>query len=152
MRVDRAGLLHFFARRVVLVHAIDVKRTRIVERDEDVLRWYIRRHVDRPRGQTYRFAVLRERPGRRIDAQRRDVMLRPGFAVSRCAAARCNVKKAFGNMRPGVLHTGRQAYGASLRQRRIFDVHVIVREVGTDVGIERNFAHVRPFRCRVNQR
>src|SRR4051812_18386796 len=37
-RIDRTGLLHLVAKREILVDAIDAYRTRIVERDQDVLR------------------------------------------------------------------------------------------------------------------
>src|SRR6266705_728431 len=43
-------------------------------------------------------------------------------------------------MRPGVLHVGRQRHRGALRQRRGFDIDVVVREYGTDARIERGSA------------
>ena len=136
--VDRARLLHLFARREVLVDAVDAQRARIVERHQDVLRRNVRGHVDGARRQPYRLAVLGESAARRIDAERGDVMLGPGRAITGSAAAGRDIQIASRCMRPGILHARRQRDRFSLDQRRARDIDVVVREVGPDVGIERD--------------
>ena len=82
----------------------------------------------------------RERAARGIDAERGDVMLGPGRAVAGSAAAGRDVQIAPRDMRPGILHARGQRDRLSLDQRRARDIDVVVREIGPDVGIERDLA------------
>src|SRR5271165_3041011 len=43
-------------------------------------------------------------------------------------------------MRPGILHPGRQGDCFSFEQLRARDINVVVREVGSDIGIKRDLA------------
>ena len=79
-------------------------------------------------------------PARRIDAERGDVMLGPGRAITGSAAAGRDIQIASRCMRPGILHAGRQRDGLSLDQLRARDIHVIVRQIGPDVCIERDLS------------
>ncbi len=137
--VQRA-LLHFLSRREVLVDAVDVERARAVERHQDVLRRDIQRHVDRAGRQAYRLAVLRQRTARRVDAKRGDVMLGSGLAVTGSAAARRDVQIAPRDMGPRILHARGQRDRVPPDQRCALHVHVVVRELGPHVGIERHLA------------
>ncbi len=157
--VDGSRLLHLFPGRKVLIDAVDAQRARIVERNQDKFRRDVGADVDGARRQRYRFAMRRQRAARRIDVKRGDVMLGPGFAVTGRAAAGRNVKISSRHMRPGILHARRQRDGGTLDQRGSGDIDVVVREIGTHVGIERDFPgdslcprHVRRGGCARNQR
>src|SRR5439155_16601240 len=127
-RVYRPRLLHLFARREILVDAIDAQRAGVIERDEDVLRRDVGRHVDRPRRQLDGLAVLRQRAGRRIDPERSDVVLGAGGTVARSAAARRDVEIPPPRVRPRVLHARRQLDAAFPDQLGLVDVDVVVDE------------------------
>jgi len=141
--VDRAWLLHFLAGREVGVDPIHAYRARIVERDQDVLRGDVRGHVDRPSGQPDRLTVPGERATGGVDAKRGDVMLGPRRSVSGCAAAGRDVQIPPRDVRPGVLHASGQGDGGALGQRGARDVDVVMREIGPDVGVERDLARLR---------
>jgi hypothetical protein len=141
--IDRSRLLHFLAGREVGVDPVHAERARIVERDQDVLGGDVRGHVDRPRGQPDRLAMLGEGAADRVDAKRGHVMLGARRSVSGRAAAGRHVQIAPRDVRPGVLHAGGQGNGGALRQRGARDVDVVVREIGPDVGIERDPARLR---------
>ena len=55
-------------------------------------------------------------------------------------------------MRPGILHGRRQRDRLTFDQLRARDIHVVMREIGADVGIERDFLgrrlRGRPIRVR----
>ncbi len=149
--VDRARLLHFLAGREVGVDPIHAQRARIVERDQDVLRRDVRGHVDRASVQPDRLTVLGERATGWVDAIRGDVMLGPRRSVAGCAAAGRDVQVSPRDVRPGVLHTRGQGDRGALGQRGARDVDVVVREIGPDVGVERDLARLwlggRESRC-----
>jgi len=85
--VDRTRLGHLFTRREVLFDAVDAHRARIVERHQNVLRRDVRADVDRARRQPYRGSVRAESASRGIDAERGDVVLGPGPAITGSATA-----------------------------------------------------------------
>ena len=76
--VDRLGLRDLHARRHVGVDAIDLQPARIAERDKDVLRGNVERHVDRPGRQGDPFAMRRQRARFPIDVPRRHMVSRAG--------------------------------------------------------------------------
>ena len=79
------------------------------------------------------------------------MMLGTGRAITRSAAAGCNIKIASRYMRPGVLHSGRQRDGCTLDQLGARDIYVVMREVGSHVCVERDLLGRRlggsQFRC-----
>src|SRR5262249_32033652 len=112
--VDRSRLLHFLAGREVGIDSIHAQRARIVERDQDVLRWDVRGHVDRTGGQPDRLAVLGEHATGGVDAKCGDVMLGPRRSVSGCAAAGCDVQIPPREVRTRALYAIDQAHVSAL--------------------------------------
>ena len=141
--VDLARLLDFFAGREVRVDAIDPHRTRIVERHQNKLRRNICADVYRSCRQPDRRAVRRQGAGRRVDRQRGDVVLGPLSAGAGSTVAARNIEIAPRSMRPGILHTGWQGDRLALHQLASRDIYVVMRQIGPDIGIERDF-----LRCR----
>ena len=92
--IDLARLLYFLARCEVLVDAIDPHRTRVVERDENVLRRDIGADVDRAPRQPYRRAVRRKGAGFGIDGEGGDMMRRALPAITRGAVAAGDIEIA----------------------------------------------------------
>ncbi len=135
--VDGARLGHLFARRKVLVDAVDAHRARIIERHQNILGGNIRADVDRARRKAYRFAVRRQSATFGIDAKSGDVMLGAGRAITRSAAAGRNIKIAPRRMRPGILHARGQRDLRALDQLRARDIYIVMREIGSDICIER---------------
>ena len=135
--VDGARLLDLVARREVLVDAVDAHGTRIVKCYQDILRRNVGAHVDGARRQPYRRTVRRQSATRRIDAERGYVMLGPGRRGTWCAAAGRHIKIASRCMRPAILHGRRQRDRRTLDQLRTRDIHVVMREIGSDICIER---------------
>ena len=136
--IDRAGLLHLFARAEILVDAVHPHRARIIERDEDVLRRNVGAHVDGPGRQLYRLAMLRESTGLRIDRERGDVVLGPLPAITGLAVAARDIEIAPRCMRPGILHARRQRHRVALDQLRLGDINVVMRQIGADIRIQRH--------------
>ena len=108
------------------------------------------RHVDRARRQPNRLAMRRQRAARRIDAERADMMLGAGGAVARRAAARRDVQITPRDMRPGILHAGRQRDAFACSQGQCVHVDFVAREHRADIGVQRHFAGLglRPRRLR----
>ncbi len=136
--VDGARLLHLVARRKIRIDAVDTHRARIVKRHQEMFRGHVRGQVDGTRRQPYRCPVRGESAAGRIDAQGGDVMLRPGSARAGSAAAGRHIQIASRDMRPGILHARRERDRLTLEQRGARDIHVIVRQIGPDIGIERD--------------
>jgi len=86
--------------------------------------------------------MLRERAADGIDAKRGNVMLGPGRPVSGRAAAGRDVQIPPRDVRPGVLHARGQGDRRALGQRGARDVDVVVREIGSDVRVERYLARL----------
>ena len=120
--VDRPRLLDLLARGHVGIDPVHPDRARIAERDQQVLGGDVGRHVDRPGRQRDRIAVRRQRARRRIDAERRHVMLVAGRAHPRRAVARRDIEMPARGVRPGIMDIGRQCHGAAPDQRSSFDI------------------------------
>src|SRR5262252_10569650 len=136
--VDRARLLDLFAWRKVLVDTVYPHCARIVERNQDILRWNVGACVDGPRRQPYRCAVWRESASCRVDQKRGDVVLGPGRAITGSAAAGRNIEIASRYMRPCVLHGRGQGDRLTLDQLRAGDINVVVSQISPNVCIERD--------------
>ena len=141
--IDRTGLLHLFARREVLVDTVDAHRARIVECYQDMFRRNVGADVDRARRQPYRRAVRCQSPARRVNGKGRDVMLGAAGGVTRSAAAACDIEIASRRMRPRILHSRRQGYRRPPGRFRAGDVDLVVRQIGTDIGVKRHFLRSR---------
>ena len=136
--VDGTRLLYLVARRKIWIDTVDTHRARIVKRHQEMFRGHVRGQVDGTRRQPYRCPVGGECPAGWIDAQGGDVMLRPGSARAGSAAAGRHIQIASRDMRPGILHARRERDRLTLEQRGARDIHVIVRQLGPDIGIERD--------------
>jgi hypothetical protein len=136
--VDQFRLTHFVTGGCIRIDAVDPKRARIAEGDQQMIGRDVGRHMDRAGRQRYRFAVRRKPARSRIDAERRHVMLVPGRARPRRAVAGSDIKISARRMRPGIMHIGRQGDGAAPDQRGRLDVDVILRELGPDAGVKRH--------------
>jgi hypothetical protein len=68
-------LRHLFPRGEIVVHAIHAQRARVVERHQNVLRFVVKGHVNRPKRQAHRIANLTERTRGGIDCEGRHVVL-----------------------------------------------------------------------------
>ena len=88
-----------------------------------------------PARQRDRLAMGRQRPAGRIDMKRGDVVLGPGGAVTRSAAARCNIQIAPRHMRPRILHARGQRHALARSQRASFDIDLVTRECRIHVCI-----------------
>jgi hypothetical protein len=80
--------------------------------------------------------MLFESPGRGVDAERGDVVIGPGFAITGSAAAGCDIQITPRRMRPGILHARRQRDGFSLDQFRARDIDVVAREIGAHICVK----------------
>src|SRR5215831_7379653 len=136
--VDRPRLLHLFSRRKILVDAIDPHCARIVERDQNIFGGYIGADVDWAGRQPYRYTVRRQRASRGINGECGDVMLGSLGPVAGGAAAARYIEIASRRMRPGILYGCRQRDRLTLDQLRARDIHVVMREIGPDICIERD--------------
>src|ERR1700680_4057828 len=101
--------------------------------------------MNRSCGQRCRLAVRLQGPGRGIDAEhayavlaalRRDT--RGWRSVARTSVAPSDVKILTRRMRPSVLDIGRERHRTSFGQTAALDVHVVLRELGADGGVERH--------------
>ena len=136
--VDVTRLVHLIAWREVRVDAVDASGTRIVERDQNMLRGNVRRHMDRARRQPYRRTVLRQTAALRIDAQRGDVMLGADRARTWSTAAGRNIKITSRCVRPGILHARRQCDRLASGQPCTLYIDVPVRQIRPHVCVERD--------------
>src|SRR5579862_9265548 len=67
------------------------------------------------------------------------MMIAPDDAAdARRAVARGDVEEAARGVRPGVMHIGRQRDGAAPRQRRAFDIDLVMRQLRPDAGVKRH--------------
>jgi hypothetical protein len=82
--------------------------------------------------------MRRQSAARGIDVKRADVMVGPDRAVPWSGAAARHVEIPPRGVRPGILHAGGQRDRRALDQRRTHDIHVIVRQFGPDISIERD--------------
>ena len=144
-RINRPRLRDLVARRRIGVDAIHADRTWIVERDQHELRGHVGRHVDRSRRQADRCAMRTQRASRRIDRQCGHVVRVSGRPHARRAVAGGDIKEPPRGMRPGILHVRRQADRVTARQRRGSHIHIVMRQLRPDIGIQRNLVrHVHP--------
>jgi hypothetical protein len=90
--VDRFRLTHFVTGGCIRIDAVDPKRARIAEGDQQMIGRDVGRHMDRAGRQRYRFAVRRKPARSRIDAERRHVMLVAGRARPRRAVAGSDIE------------------------------------------------------------
>ena len=138
-RVDRPWLLHFLAERGVAIDAVDAQSARIVERHEHILGRDIGRQVNGARWQRNGLAVRRQGAGS-IDAKGTHMMLVPTTPPS---PAYCY---SMPHRDTAVMHAATHtAYSPAvsrlaLTQLRAWHVNVIVRERGSDAGIEGDLA------------
>ena len=142
------GCVHLLAGREILVDAVDAHRTRVVERDQNIFGGDVGARMDRAHRQAYRLAMLFQGAGRGIDREGGDVMLGAGAPVSGRAAAARDIEIAVRGMRPGVLHARRQRHRFALCQRHAVHIHVVMREVGSDIRVKRDLARGRLLRRR----
>lgn len=134
--VHRA-LRHLGARREVGIDAIHLQRARRIERDEDVPRLLVERHVDGPRGQPYRIADGTQRTGLGVDLVRGDRVI----GRTRPVGAGRRIQVAPAAMRPAILHDAAGRLDRIARgQRGVFDINIVVREHRPHVGIQRQLA------------
>ena len=70
-------------------------------------------------------------------------MLRPGSALAGSTTAGRHIQIASRDMRPGILHARRERDRLTLEQRCARDIHIIVRQIGPDIGIERDLLGCR---------
>jgi len=137
--VDRPRLPDLVARGRVGINAVNPDRTRIAERDHQMLGGNIGRHMDRARRQRYRIPVRRQRAGGRIDAEGGHMMRVADRAHSRRAIARGDIEIPARSMRPGVMNIRRQRHGTAPDQRGALDVDVVMRKFRPDTGVKRRF-------------
>jgi hypothetical protein len=131
---------HLLAGGEILVDAVDAHRTRVVERDQNVFGGDVGAEMDRPHRQADRLAVLFQRAGRRVDREGGDVMLGADGTVAGLAVAAGDIEIAVRGVRPGILHAGRQLDRFARRQRHAVHVDVVMRQIGADIGVERDLA------------